>query len=250
MYERPLVTLKRDAAGTIGMARKVGPQGARTAAVIRDAGLTLIARHGYEAMSLRQLAAEVGLRPASLYNHFETKQDLLFDLVGDHLVDLLGRTDAALEAAGPRPLERLLAFVANHVLYHLDKKREVTIANLELRSLEPRNLDAAMALRRSYEDRLIAVLDAGAAAGAFAVGETRVVAYATLAMLTGACTWYRPGGRLSEADMVRIHTDLVLGGLGVAGTDAARTDAARTGTAETGAARPPGPDKPRLVARS
>lgn len=214
------------------MARKAGPQGARTAAVIREAGLTLIARHGYEAMSLRQLAAEVGLRPASLYNHFETKQDLLFDLVRDHLVDLLGRTDAALDAAGPGPMERLVAFVANHVLYHLDKKREVTIANLELRSLEPRNLDAAMALRRSYEDRLIAVLDGGAATGAFAVRETRVVAYATLAMLTGACTWYRPGGRLSEADMVRIHTDLVLGGLGAPRPGAARSE------------------KPRLVARS
>lgn len=214
------------------MARKAGPQGARTAAVIREAGLTLIARHGYEAMSLRQLAAEVGLRPASLYNHFETKQDLLFDLVRDHLVDLLGRTDAALDAAGPGPMERLVAFVANHVLYHLDKKREVTIANLELRSLEPRNLDAAMALRRSYEDRLIAVLDGGAATGAFAVRETRVVAYATLAMLTGACTWYRPGGRLSEADMVRIHTDLVLGGLGASRPGAARSE------------------KPRLVARS
>ena len=217
------------------MARKAGPQGARTAAVIREAGLTLIARHGYEAMSLRQLAAEVGLRPASLYNHFETKQDLLFDLVRDHLVDLLGRTDAALDAAGPRPMERLVAFVANHVLYHLGRKREVTIANLELRSLEPRNLDAVMALRRSYEDRLIAVLDGGVATGAFAVGETRVAAYATLAMLTGACTWYRPGARLSEADMVRIHTDLVLGGLGAA---------------TAGAARPAGPEKPRLVARN
>ena len=237
------------------MVRKAGPQGTRTAAVIREAGLTLIARHGYEAMSLRQLAAEVGLRPASLYNHFETKQELLFDLVRDHLVDLLGRTDAALEAAGPRPMDRLMAFVANHVLYHLDKKREVTIANLELRSLEAGNLDAAMALRRSYEDRLIAVLDDGAAAGAFMVGETRVVAYANLAMLTGACAWYRPGGRLSEADMVRIHTGLVLGGLGAAKSEAAKSEAtkssaAKSSTAKTGTGRPPGLDKPGLVVRS
>ena len=45
---------------------------------------------------------------------------------------------------------------------------------------------------------------------------------------------------ITEADMVRLHADLVLGGLGVATTDAART----------GGARPPGPDKPKLVARN
>ena len=47
---------------------------------IRDAGLRLIYRHGYEVMSLRQLAREVGIQAGSLYNHISTKQQLLFEL--------------------------------------------------------------------------------------------------------------------------------------------------------------------------
>ena len=194
------------------MARIAGSNGPRTAALIREVGLTLIHEHGFEAMSLRDLAAEVGIQPASLYNHIASKQDLLFGLVREHMEALLASTEAALGTALPSPREQLRAFVAHHLLYHMDKKREVYVANFELRALEPRNRDAILALRRRYEGRLIALLDQGVAAGELAIPDTRIGAYAMLAMLTGVCTWYRPDGRLSPEEVVRLHTDLVLNG--------------------------------------
>ena len=194
------------------MARIAGSNGPRTAALIREVGLTLIHEHGFEAMSLRDLAAEVGIQPASLYNHISSKQELLFGLVREHMEALLASTEAALDAAPPDPRGQVRAFVAHHLLYHMDKKREVYVANFELRALEPRNRDAILALRRGYEGRLIALLDAGVAAGGFALADTRVAAYAMLAMLTGVCTWYRPDGRLTPEEVVRLPTDLVLEG--------------------------------------
>ena len=50
------------------------------------------------------------------------------------------------------------------------------------------------------------------AAGEVNLRDARVAAYAILAMLTGACTWYKPDGRLTKAEMVELHTDLVLHG--------------------------------------
>lgn len=193
------------------MARIAGSNGSRTAEAIRQVGLTLIHAHGFEAMSLRELAAEVGIQPASLYNHIASKQELLFELVREHMEALLASTDAAL-AAAPDPLARLRAFVAHHLLYHMDKKREVYVANFELRALEERNREVILSLRRAYERRLIALLDEGVASGVLDLPDTRVAAYAMLAMLTGVCTWYRPDGRLSPEEVVRLHTDLVLKG--------------------------------------
>ncbi len=195
------------------MARIAGSSGARTAEAIRRAALRLIWRQGYAAMNLRDLAAEVGIQPSSLYNHIETKQALLFDLVHDHLTALLAATDAALEAAGPDTLERLRAFAAHHVLYHLEKRAEVYIANSELRALDPPNHGRVVALRRAYEARLITLLEAGMAEGRLAVADITVAAYAILAMLTGVCTWYRPGGRLSNAEIVDQHVALVMAGV-------------------------------------
>jgi AcrR family transcriptional regulator len=195
------------------MARITGSNGERTAAAIRRAALRLMHRHGFAAMNLRELAAGVGIQPGSLYNHITTKQGLLFDLMQEHMTTLLTETDAALAAAGPALLDRLRGFIAHHVLYHLERKQEVYIANFELRALDPPNAASILAMRRAYEDRLIALLEEGVAEGTLAVSDARVTAYAMLAMLTGVCTWYQPGGRLGRAEIVALHVDLALDGI-------------------------------------
>ena len=194
------------------MGRSAGSNGQRTAAAIRRAGLRLIYRRGFEAMSLRELAAEVGIQAASLYNHIRTKQDLLFDLIREHMEALLTQTDAALDKAPAGAAERLRAFIAHHILYHLEKKQEVFVANFELRALEPQHHATIVTMRRAYEGKLISLLDVGVAAGEFEIRDTRITAYAILAMLTGACTWYKPEGRLTKAEVVELHTDMVLHG--------------------------------------
>src|SRR4051794_20752446 len=115
------------------MTRLAGSHGPTTAAAIRKTGLELIHERGFHAMTLRQLAAEVGVQPASLYNHIRTKQDLLFDVIREHMENLLAQTDAALAEAPSGATERLRAFIAHHVVYHLEKKQEVFVANFELR---------------------------------------------------------------------------------------------------------------------
>jgi AcrR family transcriptional regulator len=194
------------------MSRTIGSHGPTTLEAIRRAGLRLIFEHGYEAMSLRQLAAEVGIQVGSLYNHIATKQELLFDLVQAHINELLRQLDLALEGK-EQPGERLHAFVAFHVSYHMTRKREVFIANSELRSLEPRNYEAVVALRSAYERRLTDILSQGVADGVFEVVDVQVATFAILALLTGLCNWYRPGGRLTKEAIIAAHEKLVLSGV-------------------------------------
>jgi AcrR family transcriptional regulator len=197
------------------MARTIGSHGPTTLEAIRKAGVRLIYENGYEAMSLRQLAAEVGIQAGSLYNHISTKQDLLFDLVQDHINDLLRELDLAL-AGKADPVEQLRAFVSFHVTYHMSRKREVFIDNSELRSLEPKNYDAVVALRGAYEQRLAQILTDGMSGGVFEVVDIQVATFAILALLTGLCTWYRPGGRLTREAIISAHEKLVLQGVGAA----------------------------------
>jgi AcrR family transcriptional regulator len=194
------------------MVRKVGSQGAKTAEAIRRAGLQLIYEHGYEGMSLRDLANAVGLQPGSLYNHISTKQALLFELISDHMLALTAALDDAL-ADVHSPLARLEAFVTFHLRYHLTRRIDVFVSNSELRSLEPDNRAAIMRLRHAYEQRLAVILAEGAAVGAFAVSDVPVATYGILSLLTGVATWYRPDGRLGEDEIVAIHRRLILDGL-------------------------------------
>jgi AcrR family transcriptional regulator len=196
------------------MARTIGSHGPRTMEAIRKAGLKLIYEHGFEAMSLRQLAAEVGIQVGSLYNHISTKEDLLYDLIRAHMDELFLQFNTAMEEVETLgPEQRLRAFVAFHVTYHIVRKREVFIGASELRSLEPNHYEEIVTLRRRYERRLIDILDQGEAAGLFRCGDARVAAYGILSMLTGVCTWFRPHGRLTTAQVIAIYSDQVLGGL-------------------------------------
>ena len=79
---------------------------------------SLIARHGYEAVSMRQLATEVGVQAAALYRYFPTKEDLLFTLMREHMQELAAAWESA-RPATPIPPRRLAAFVANHIRFHV-----------------------------------------------------------------------------------------------------------------------------------
>lgn len=177
-----------------------------------SAGLELIFEHGYEAISLRQLAAAVGIQPGSLYNHIASKQDLLVSLVTRHLSDLLEEADRAL-AGIDDPEQALRAFVAFHMRYHMLRKREIYIANSELRSLELDNRRRVVELRRAYEKKLIAILDRAVGEGRLRILDTHVAAYSLLAMLTGVANWYRPDGALSVDQLIEMHTAMVFRGL-------------------------------------
>lgn len=194
------------------MARTIGSNGARTAEAIRQAGVQLIYKHGYEAMSLRQLAAEVGLQSGSLYKYFENKQNLLFDIVREHMEDLLGKAEADLSGITD-PMARLKAFSAFHLRYHMTRMAHVFIANMEIRSLEDEHRAVVVGLRRRYEGLLETILREGAEQGVLEVSEPKVATYAIISMLTGICMWYRPGGRLSQDELVAIYTGLVVDGV-------------------------------------
>ena len=215
------------------MARTIGSHGPTTLEAIRKAGVRLIFERGYEAMSLRQLAAEVGIQAGSLYNHISTKQELLFDLVQDHMNDLLRELDLALQGRTD-PVDKLRAFVAFHVTYHMTRKREVFIANSELRSLEPKHYDAMVAMRGIYEQRLAQILSEGVADGVFEVGDVQVATFAILALLTGLCSWYRPGGRLTREAIIAAHEKLVLSGVSPQAAAAAPRKAGKRARAVAG----------------
>ena len=63
------------------MARTQGSKAEITGPLVRDAARRLFARHGYAAVSMRQIAAEVGVQVGTLYSYTADKQTLLADLL-------------------------------------------------------------------------------------------------------------------------------------------------------------------------
>ncbi len=189
------------------MARKTGSHSEITGPRVRDAALRLFARHGFAAVSMRQIAAEVGVQAGALYLYTPDKETLLFDLLRSHMDDLITAWDMA-DPGGP-PSRRLEAFVRFHIGFNLERPDAVFLSYMELRNLGSANFAAVEALRKDYETRLETILRDGRADGDFVLPDTKIATLAIIAMLTGVNTWYREGGRLSRAAVGDLYWTMV-----------------------------------------
>lgn len=189
------------------MARTAGSDGEKTQAALREAALSLIARHGYEAVSMRQLAGEVGVQAAALYRYYPTKEDLLFYLLQQHM-ELLSAGWQAIDPAPAPAAERLAAFVRHHVSFHVARRHSTHVSNMELRSLSPDRLTAILKLRTAYEKNLRNILRDGAESGAFNIDDVGLTAMAIIQMITGVIVWFRPDERLSVMEVTETYLEM------------------------------------------
>ena len=189
------------------MARKTGSHSEITGPRIRAEASRLFARHGFAAVSMRQIAAAVGVQAGALYLYTPDKEALLFDLLKAHMDELLAAWAAAPRGAGP--LERLESFVRFHIRHNLPRAEAVFLSYMELRNLSAANFAVIEALRKAYETELETILQAGQAEGVFALPDTKLATMAIIAMLTGVNTWYREGGRLSRETVETVYWDMV-----------------------------------------
>jgi hypothetical protein len=65
-------------------------------------------------------------------------------------------------------------------------------------------------MRRTFDQKLVKLLDEGVAAGEFDVADTRMAALAIGGMVSWAYVWYRPGGRLTVEQTSHGLTQLIL----------------------------------------
>ncbi|MCV0429633.1 MAG: TetR/AcrR family transcriptional regulator [Roseibium sp.] len=192
---------------TIGVEKPLSrAKGQETAKRVLRAALKRFADAGYAAVSMREIAADVGVRPGALYNHFPTKQDILRALMLSHMSDLLTAWKKTEFSPETDPLDRFVRF---HIRYHLERADEVFISYMELRNLEPANFAEIESERSRYEFILTGILEEGSASGRYAVDDASVTTRAIIAMLTGIPTWYREGGRLSEQQIEDLYLTMV-----------------------------------------
>ena len=196
------------------MARKLGSHSETTGPRVRAAALELIARHGFAAVSMRQIAHQVGVQAGALYRYTPDKQTLLFDLLHTHMNELMAAVEQVdLDIS---PLDALEAFTLFHIRFHLDRPDEVFLSYMELRNLDPENFAIIEQQRKEYETLLESILRRGQSAGVFRIEDTKVATMALIAMLTGLTSWYREDGRLDRSEIEQVYWNMVRNSVGVA----------------------------------
>ncbi|MBD2838775.1 TetR/AcrR family transcriptional regulator [Pseudomonas sp. JM0905a] len=120
----------------------------------RHLALALFAEQGYGQVSMRDLAAQLGIKAGSIYHHVESKEALLFEFIEELYEQLLENADLAARVHR-EPAARLAALIDAHLALHEPMGLHFRLAELEARCLSGERLEQARDLRAAYEAALL-----------------------------------------------------------------------------------------------
>lgn len=103
-------------------------KGLETKRRILDIASDLFARNGYDGVSLRQIAKNTGIKESSLYNHFQSKADILETLFDEFIVGV------PLTRPSDEEINKMLLImepeeVFKNILFHVGKSVIGTLSN-------------------------------------------------------------------------------------------------------------------------
>jgi AcrR family transcriptional regulator len=168
----------------------------------------VFADSSYHTVGMREVAAAVGIRGASLYNHFSSKEEILYEIALSVTRDTVEGWISILDAPG-RPAERLAALIRSHLQHVAARRVEHLVAIKEVRALTEEHRRHVLDYRTYYHRRVRDVIVAGHRTGDFSSANPRVATTALMDMLNGVSAWYRP-----EMDVGELADDYIRLGIG------------------------------------
>ena len=130
------------------------------AQAILEAARTLFARHGYEGVSIREVAQAAGVSKAAVFHHFPSKEDLYLEVLRSACEECLQDLEAWMNEADSLE-QRLRGFVRGHFRWLLEREALARLILREVVEGEP-GRGKALAQRvfsRSFQ-RLVDLLEA------------------------------------------------------------------------------------------
>ncbi len=173
-------------------------------AALRKGAARYFAQHGFDRASMTGAAKSCGVSKALIYHYYPSKEDLLFDILDDHLGTLVAQVEAA-KGQGMRGLIRAILSA------YEDADAEHKL-QLDALAVLPEDKQAPLI---AHQRRLVAIMSQAVAqeAPGLTPDRLRAATMTVFGILNWFYMWHRPGKGLSRADYADLAGDFVMGGL-------------------------------------
>ena len=190
----------------------------------------LFQQRGYDATSMNDVAAALKLSKGGLYHHFQSKDEILFEIM-NHAMEITEERVLAPVRGIADPEERLRALIRRHMEVVLSPRdREITVMLHENHPLPPALRKRINQRKKEYihfVEGLIAEVQSAAqnkvqgnaqskTTGTRQVKSAvspRAAAFALLGMINWIYQWYKPEGELQSTNLIPQFTELLFGGI-------------------------------------
>jgi AcrR family transcriptional regulator len=174
--------------------------------IIIEKAARLFREKGFGAASMRDIAETVGVEAASLYNHIQSKSEILqaicFKIANEFISHL-----EEMERSGEPNLKKMETIIRFHIRMMLEQYEYVYISDHEWRHLPEPYLSNFLNQRRSYRKRLGDIIEAGIEKNEMKTIEPYVAVLTILSAISGIESWQRSRKSTSaetlEANMMK-----------------------------------------------
>jgi len=180
--------------------------------VIITKAAELFKEKGYKAASMRDLAEEVGVEAASLYNHIHGKSELLhiicFDVANKYM-EMMDEIEAE-KTTSIQKVEKLLRFLITGMVLQFNN---VYVSDREWKHLTEPYLSNFQNQRRIFRKRFAAIIEQGMKKKEIKKIDAPTAVLILLHAVSGIESWHRSKEKINGIELEESMITILVGGL-------------------------------------
>lgn len=177
---------------------------------IFGASVKLFLKNGFQETSMREIANAAHIGKSTLYDYFQTKDEILVWGVEDEIMDLTVEAQKIVELPLPAN-ERLRKVMKTHLEFLAASKELYLKTSFEVQRLDLESQKRIQVRRHAYQDLIRQLIDQGVKEGSFRKVDSLLVARLLLIAITPTVFTSRPTG--APQQMLDTALDIILKGI-------------------------------------
>ena len=178
--------------------------------IVRTAEM-LFKKKGYSAVTMRDIAQAMGIKAASLYNHIQSKQQILSDII-INIGEQFTQGMAKIVAADSTSIEKLEGIIALHLQITIENPSRMATMNNDWMHLEEQ-IEYYLTLRRNYEESFRQILKQGIENGELKKVNPEIILFSILSTLRSLYLWVPKKEDSLKEDLLGTLSNVLLTGV-------------------------------------
>lgn len=172
----------------------------------------LFREKGYKATSMRDIAVQVEMEAASLYNHIKSKHEILSELLF-YIARRFEQGMKEINESSYSPLEKIKALIVLHIELTTEDTHAIGLLTQDWRHLKEPELSVFVEIRNSYSEDFLVLINAGMEQGAIKKANPEIVLNTIFSSLSWLYVWYTADKNISPKELEVQITDMLVNGI-------------------------------------
>ena len=176
---------------------------------IISTAVELFHNHGLGNTTLEAVAEKMNVTKPFIYSHFKSKSALLAEICSRGIrasLDVMNRIVASDGSA----TDKVRTLAHDFMVAVLENQGHIAIYTREQKHLSREDSAAIANMRREFDRKFCGLLQEGVATGEFVIDDVQMASLAIGGIVSWSYVWYRPDGRLTQAETAERISALVM----------------------------------------